>query len=222
MKLNSVLVFILLLFLQNVHGQNTRFETGIECGPGIIALRGNDIIKQYQDLSIGFTGSIFFQYNFHKILSFRTNLAFERKGSVTDAILTDLEGNQLGNVRIHSNFDYLTIPFLLKAGFGGKIHWYAQAGPFIGFLVKATSVSIGEEIDTHTSNETSLYKRFDIGFTSGIGLSVPIKEKMSASFEIRNNHGLYNISAKSVVNNGTIKTNSFCFLFGIAYTFDAL
>ncbi|MFZ4464215.1 MAG: porin family protein [Bacteroidales bacterium] len=222
MKLNSVLVFILLLFLQTVNGQNTRFETGIECGPGIITLRGNDFIKQYQDPAIGFSGGIFFQNNFHKTLSFRTNLAFERKGSVTDAILTDQEGNQLGNVRIHSNFDYLTMPFLLKASTGSNLHYYAQAGPYIGFLLKSSSVSKGDEIETHTSNETSLYKRFDTGFSTGIGLSIPIHENIRLSFEVRNNLGLYNISAKSVVNNGTIKTNSFNFLFGMAYGFDTI
>ena len=222
MKLNSVLVFILLLFLQNVHGQNTRFETGIDCGPGITALWGNDIIRQYHDPSIGISGGIFFQDNFHKTLSFRTNLAFERKGSVTDAILTDLEGNRLGNVRVHSNFDYLTIPFLLKAGTGSKLHLYAQAGPFIGFLLQANSVSKGEEFETHTSNQTSIYKRFDFGFTIGLGLTVPVKKKLNLSFEVNNNLGLYNIGATKIINNGSIKTNS-CYLhIGISYCFDTI
>lgn len=222
MKLNSVLLFILLLFLQNVHGQNTRFETGIDCGPGITALRGNDIIKYYNDPGIGFSGGIFFQNNFHKTLSFRTNLTFERKGTTTNIQLTDMEGNQLRNVRDHNNFDYLTMPFLLKAGFGGKIHWYAQAGPFIGFLLQAKSVSKAYEIGAHIMNQTSMYRRFDFGFLVGLGLTFPINEKLNASFEARNNLGLFNIDAKRIFNNGNIKTYSCNILFGVSYGFDTI
>lgn len=207
----------LLTVLGTTYGQTNKFDIGFEGSPSLIYLQGNDIIKQYHKPTIGFFGGLFFQYNFKKIVSLRTNIAFERKGSVLTAQTTDINGNPLGEVTAHTNFDYLTFPILVRATFGKKVRYFVNSGPYFGYLIKQTFVSKGDNIPTTTSDNTSLDKRFDTGISTGLGFSVPIKTKFAFSFEVRNNLGLYNVSAVPVANNGTIKTNSTNFLLGFTY-----
>jgi hypothetical protein len=199
------------------YGQTNKFDIGVEGSPSLIFLRGNDIIDNLHKPTIGFSGGLFFQYNFKKVVSLRTNIAFERKGSVLTSQTTDIIGNPLGEVNTHTNFDYLTLPILVRATFGKKVQFLVNAGPYFGYLIKQTFVIKGDNIPTTTSDNTFHDKRFDTGISTGLGLSVPIKTKFAFSFEVRNNLGLYNVSAVRVANNGTIKTNSTNFLLGFTY-----
>ena len=213
-------LFFGLLFLTvggTTYGQTNKFDIGVAGAPSLIFLRGNDFIDNNHKPTIGFSGGLFFQYNFKKVVSLRTNIAFERKGSVLTSQTTDINGNPLGEFTTHTNFDYLTLPILVRATFGKKVQFFVNAGPYFGYLIKQTFVSKGGNIPTTTSDNTFSDKRFDTGISTGLGLSVPIKTKFAFSFEVRNNLGLYNVSAVPVSNNGTIKTNSTNFLLGFNY-----
>jgi len=207
----------LLTVLGTTYGQTNKFDVGVEGSPSLIFLRGNDIIDNLHKPTIGFSGGLFFQYNFKKVVSLRTNIAFERKGSVLSSQTTDINGDPLGEITTNTNFDYLTLPILVRATFGKKVQFFVNAGPYFGYLIKQIFVSKGDNIPTTTSDNTSLDKRFDTGISTGLGLSIPIKTKFAFSFEVRNNLGLYNVSAVPVANNGTIKTNSTNFLLGFTY-----
>lgn len=189
-------------------------------GPSLISLRGNDILDKNNDLSFGFSSGLSFQYNFPKLISIRTNISFERKGFTTQGSATDQNGNQIGEITVHSYFDYLTIPILGRLTFGKKINFFVNAGPYIGYLIKQTNVTeaFSEYPKTETDN-TDKFKRIDFGVTTGLGARIPIKSKIFLSIEIRNNLGLTNISSLPVVNDGSIKTNSTNVLFGIEYRF---
>ncbi|OFY87282.1 MAG: hypothetical protein A3F72_17445 [Bacteroidetes bacterium RIFCSPLOWO2_12_FULL_35_15] len=39
-----------------------------------------------------------------------------------------------------NHFDYLTVPILLRATFGKRIKYFANAGMFFGYLIKQTIV----------------------------------------------------------------------------------
>jgi hypothetical protein len=199
------------------YGQTNKIEIGIEGSPSLVFLRGNDVIDNTQKPTIGVSCGLFFQYNINKFFSLRTNLAYERKGSRASGVATDIKGNYLGEITINTNFDYVTLPILARATYGKKIHLFVNSGPYIGYLFKHSIVITGDNIPTTTDEDISQYKRFDIGITGGLGLSIPIKTKFAFSFEVRNNLGLNNISQAKVVNDGTIKTNSTNFLLGLSY-----
>jgi hypothetical protein len=209
----------LLTVLGTTYGQTNKFDIGVEGSPSLIFLRGNDIIDNLPNTAVGFSGGLFFQYNFKKVVSLRTNIAFERKGAgyVFDFQSAVVNGNVLGEITTNGNFDYLTLPILVRATFGKKIQFFVNAGPYFGYLIKQTGVSKGDNIPTKKTDNTSFNKRFDTGISTGLGLSVPIKTKFAFSFEVRNSLGLYNVSAFPVANDGTVKTNSTNFLLGFTY-----
>ena len=197
--------------------QQNKFDIGIEGGPSRTFLRGNDFLEEFYDPKIGFSGGIFLQYNFPKIFSIRTNLAFERKGTLFKGTLINTNGEGYGEFTAHLNYEYLTLPVLIRAGFGNKVKYFVNAGPFLGHLMKQENIVKAAGYLTLTNEYTNSYKQFDVGITAGLGVTIPIKEKFYISCEIRNNQGLLDISKSQIYNGGTIKTNSTNLLVGLAY-----
>lgn len=220
MIMKHITILILITSLTtNIFGQQNKFNIGIEGSPSIIYLRGNAVGAGI-DPTFGFSGGLTFQYNFPKILSVRTNIAYERKGAVYLTYTTDNNGTVSGYFKQHFNFDYLTIPILLRASFGKKVNFFMNIGAFGGYLIKEKETF---EFTVNTSSltpidNTSAFKRIDMGVVFGFGLTVPIK-KILLSLELRNNTGLYNIDKPLGAYSPVLKTSSTNLLIGLAYKF---
>jgi hypothetical protein len=212
-------IIIIFISLKTSYGQTNKFDMGVEAGPSIIFQYGNDVLKESHRPMIGFMGGIFFQYNFKKIISLRTNIAFERKGSVFNSPVLDTNGYTIGEATTHSNFDYITLPMLVRASFGKRIQYFINVGPYFGFLIKQTFVTKGDIYPTSTVDKTRYFNRLDMGLTLGVGLIIPIKSTFTFSIEARNNLGLINLLDTFILNNGTVNNNSTNLIVGFAYKF---
>ena len=239
MKNFAVHTFFILALNTLVFGQESKLLIGIEGGPNKSTLNFTNIQVDYagnpmiqlnpiSSYSVGY----FFQYNFSKHLSLRTNVSFERKGS-----LRFFELNQKFGPTAFYKLDYLVVPLLFRATWGKKINFFVNAGPYLGLLLQEMTVT--EEKNNGTPQErydgTFFYKSFDYGISAGLGLSFPIGKNFKISTEIRNNTGLSNIIYdetydlwyeswfpshlfwSSYEENHTIKTRSLSFLVGFAY-----
>jgi len=203
-KQSSLIVIVFLLSVKIAFTQTNRTDLGFEGGLGVIYLRGSDAVVKYQQPAIGFCGGLFFQFNFKRIFSIRTCILSEKKGSATDLILTDSYGRTVQDLKLKTNLYYVTLPVLIRATFGKKSKFFLNGGPYIGYLIwQPSEVSLGV-----TLSNTAPLKKFDMGITTGLGFSIPIKSKSAFSIEIRHNLGLYNINPVLSSNNETIKTNS--------------
>ena len=127
--------------------------------------------------------------------------------------------NDNRKIIIHINFDYFTLPILLRTYIGKKHLFFTNAGPYVGYLIKQTDVDKGSNINTVTVDNTSYTQRLDAGFTIGLGVTIPIKKSFLFTFEIRNNLGLYNVSKGAMADDKGVKTNSTNFLLGFAHKF---
>jgi opacity protein-like surface antigen len=220
--------FLILITLVNssilTFGQTNKFEAGLEFGPSLKSLRGNDFIDDNKDISFGFSVGLTFQYNFPKLISIRTNISYEKKGSSSKFKATDELGNPIGDINFGSNFDYLIIPLLVRFTFFKRTNFFVNAGPYFGYLIKQRNFTEAfgefpkEEIDNIDN-----YKRNDFGISAGLGVRFPIKNKLFLSLEIRSNIGISNISSFPIpsVNDWIIKTNSTNLLIGFEYRFGA-
>jgi len=202
-----------------VCGQQNKFYIGIEGGPGLSHLRYIDPVEK-NAMTFGFSGGLFFQYNFPKIFSIRTNIAFERKSSRDQLTITSSGYDQYSIVKTTANlnYDYLVMPVLFKATFGKKINYFINAGPYFGYLLSQEFKYV--YYDLHNNfNQTASDKRYDIGLTAGLGISIPIKDRYLISCEIRNNLGLIDINNTSYPYYplSKTKTNSTNLQFGVAY-----
>lgn len=218
MKTKFLLIAVVFFYSVAILNAQNKINIGIEGGPSAIIIRGNEMVKEYQQFDAGYSAGLSFQYNFKRIISIHTGLAFERKGAVDrDVTFTDNNAMKLFSADIHSYYDYMVLPFLLRASFGKKATIFINAGPYIGYLLQARVVFKDPDAGKTKEDFTNQIKKLDWGATAGLGVSIPIKEKLVASIEIRNNLGLYNISALPVYNDGSIKTFSSNLLVGLAY-----
>ena len=197
-----------------VLGQKNKIDVGVEGGPSIAFQRGNEILSSYNNLRIGFSCGLFFQYNFPKLFSLRSNIAYEQKGSSMSFSTIDTNGNS-SVIKGCSNFNYLTIPILFRTTFGNKIKYFINVGTFIGYLISQKYIYKNDLFPPN--NASSQYKPFDFGLSCGLGFEIPVKGNLIISCELRNNLGLLNIAKGKIYNDGSIKTNSTNLLIGIAY-----
>lgn len=217
--MSKLILLIGLLFTTSLsHSQKNKFEIGLEGGPSLIRLFGNSYLNSSQKLDLGFAVGLGFQYNINPFFSLRTQLGFERKGSKMNIDLIDNFGNLISQGTTHYQINYLNIPILGRANFGQKIKFFVQLGPYFGVKLGEAFVTKNSQGFQGAFHDNSTLKKIDLGFTTGLGLSIPIKEKFAVSIEARNNLGLFNISNNS--GNNQIKTNTSNLLAGFSYRFN--
>ena len=183
---------------------STRFQIGIEGGPGLTMLRDTwFFFSDHTSVAIGLGGAIgvSFQYNFNDRLAVRTNLSYERKGWQ----------NKSGS--FHERYDYLILPVLLRINLGKKSRTFLNVGPYIGYLFSHSS-KMDNRIYYYKEWE---FTKFDFGMTLGFGVNIPVTRQFGATMEIRDNFGMVNIE------NGDEEdktyTNSTVIQFGFVYNF---
>ena len=199
-------------------GQENELKIGIETGPSLISIRGNDLANQNQSQFSGYAGGLTLQYSLHPNFSVKTNLAYERKGARSTAEITDPLGALLGETTYIANFDYLTIPVLGHFSFGENVRIFANFGPYLGFLLKQANITKPyNNVAKIKENNIDNFKRLDWGLTAGLGGGIAIKENIFLTLEVRHNLGLHSISKVRVFNDGKVLTRSTNFLLGVAY-----
>ncbi len=207
----SIFMFLLIV---SCFAQDKKLEFGIEGGPNISVIYP---VNGYTKIGIGFKAGVSFGFNFSKIFSLRTNISFERKVATYDAIqFADEEGMFWGTVKGHTNYDYLVLPVLIRAGFGKKVRCFANLGPYIGYLIQAKGPYVPITYSPNP-NETYIFtdnyaKKIDFGFTAGIGLTIPLGDKLAISLEARND-----LSLQSFLENSPTKLNTTNLLVGFSY-----
>lgn len=106
---------------------------------------------------------------------------------------------------------------MLRITFGQKMKYFFNAGPFMGYALKQTSLVEFPTSERIESDYKEFSKPWDFGLSAGAGIIISLGPKTDLNFEVRNNLGLVNTSKAPVIENGSIKTNSLNFLFGFSY-----
>lgn len=136
------------------------------------------------------------EYYFSDRWGIKTKLIYDQKGwnngvyidggfdPVVDGYITDY------------NLNYLTVPVLANWHFGRKRNWYLHFGPYVGFLMSATETEGGNDVK-------EAFNTTDFGLALGIGVKVPINDKMRIFFEYDGQGGfaeLFKESSEAITN----------------------
>ena len=217
-KLIIGIIFACLLAVK-LQAQENKLNIGVETGPGITLLHGNEVLSNPDYMPrLGYAVGVSAQYNFRYFFSIKTGLYYELKGEKIKGHYTDVNGTNIGTIYSHLNFNYLIIPVLAKVSFGKRTKLFIEGGPYVGFLFRE-----GEEEDAWGNYPKTIYiltpefKLEDVGLSVGAGVEIPIKQRFGITIEARNNIGLLNTADKPVYHNGTIQTFSTNFLVGFEY-----
>ena len=222
-KLLLSISLLLISFLN--YAQNSNIKFGIHAGLSYSTFYGYDIPANFglvysESPAFAFLGGINFEYQIKEKLSLKLELNYERKSQKGDnhIELTDVDGfTKSYNFTSKKNYDYLVLPIMVKYNFGNKNSFFANGGPFIGYLLKSNLTNDLEDIEginNDTDDTTDFNSKTDFGLSIGLGKKIEINEKNTISIEIRENLGLTNTSKDKVWGNGEAKTNSLNLIIG--------
>lgn len=216
--MKNTIVFIFFLFSISAFSQQNKWNVGIVGGSGITTIRHTNSRWYKPSPTIGFYTGLSAQYNLNQHFAIHTELAFDRKGTSDKATLTDQSGNIVGTGKITNQFNYLTLPILFRASVGNKVKYFIQTGPYLSYLLNQTmKYSSKEESSFNDSrNYTSQTPILDFGMSAGLGVAIPIKEKLAVSCELRGNYGFVDLNSKGSANTKALN-ESLNFLVGISY-----
>tara|TARA_B110000967_G_scaffold168645_1_gene177701 strand:- start:119 stop:751 length:633 start_codon:yes stop_codon:yes gene_type:complete len=196
----TILFLLALIFTSSIYSQ---IKIGLNAGA--------TYSKPYEgymgfDAGIDFLIGASFEYYLNENLLLKTNLNYERTSFGDSSPFTDNRGILIGQVKVTTNFDYLTIPIMAKYEFGNSKKFFVNGGPFLGFLLSAENKADIPSVGQITDNGNS--KNIDVGLSFGIGTKIYINDKSDLNIELRENLGLLNISDNEVYEGGNLKTNS--------------
>jgi hypothetical protein len=198
-------------------GQTGSFEAGLQIGPGLGWLRGNKLIDATDPL-IGLSAAGTLQYNISERLGLRAGIGIQRKGMRQAILLTDVDGNIIRQYNSPYAMDYVMVPLMLRASFGSRARLVVGAGPYVGILLRARQ-SFGDEGRFPTVDNTDNLKQWDMGISASLGAAFPLNDAFALQAEARYDKGLTNVSALPLIDDGSIRTNAVCLLFGCTYRF---
>jgi len=139
--------------------------------------------RRQSDVSSGYNFAGSMDYYFSNRWSLKGKLIYDQKGWDNDVILDSNTGDYYP-----TNYDvnYLTVPVMANWHFGKKRNWYLDFGPYVGFLLSAKDSRYG-------TNVTSGFNSTDFGLALGIGVKIPVSDKIKIFFEFDGQGGSTNI-----------------------------
>ena len=165
MKKLLILFSILFLFSVMTFAQ---MQVGIKAGLNIANLGGSDadnLVGQSLDSKTGFSGGVFFTYQFNNMFAIQPEAYYSMKGATYS----------ISGANLTVSLDYIEIPVLLKLIIpveGSNIKPSIFAGPAIGFntthkmKVEYSGQTLEEDIQDTKSTD------FSLAFGGGIGFMV--------------------------------------------------
>ncbi len=171
------ILFALTIFLSSpLYSQESKMAIEIYGGPTLSSITTSNALTEIKSRN-GFDFGLNVGYQLSTIFSIHTGLIFERKGGIT----TNGSGIPQDNWDSEDwNLDYLILPLSVRASVGKKIRAFGEAGMYAAFLTssKVKLLSYDDEL-MDTISFDKLGNGTDYGFLAGLGMVVPLNDKLS-------------------------------------------
>ena len=163
--MKKALLFLTLLLAPLLMAQAQYVRLGAKGGGGFYRLHGGDGSSDYTNsLGVYHIGGVV-SYEFVSRIAVQAELLYAQKGFTYEDFRHNQTDDLSGDLRLH----YIELPLLFKLQKGGL---FAEAGPYIGYLLDASD---DFRLDSAGTSPPPFYasdrlNRFDYGYTVGIGI----------------------------------------------------
>ena len=154
-------------------------EFGFNVGYNNSTISNSDVSA---DSAIGFNVGGSVDYYFSDRWSIKGKLIYDQKGW-DNGFIEDSDGFSYVT---DFNVNYLTVPVMANWHFGSKRNWFLEFGPYMGFLLNAEDVRFGTDV-------TDGFNSTDFGLALGIGVKIPLSDKLKLFFEYEGQGGVSDI-----------------------------
>ncbi len=176
-KLSTILLIILGFCGMAAAQQKNDFEFGVNAGLNISYVHDSNITEHAHTLT-GFNAGISAERYFFDSWSLKAKVIYDEKGW-TNGYLDGNNGPEVDKVTLKLN--YITVPVMVNWHFGRSKNWYAELGPYIGFLHNANAG--GSYVNDDFNSE-------DAGVSMGLGFKLPVTERIKFFVEYEGQYGL--------------------------------
>jgi hypothetical protein len=199
-----------ILLVTPTFAQNEKMSLGVKLIPGMTNSTGKLI-----DTSIkpSYGAGLVFTSNFTSVLGIETGISFRNYGYKSEITFVNSSGQPLGSTNAAFNYDYLSLPLLLRLNVGS---FYFSLGANLDFLISAKA-NYGEVVmvsGTETKKEDiQNTKKLVVEPTLAIGYQFNINDKFGVNLE-----GMFSYTANGVLSEGTgLKLMNFGLGIGLTY-----
>jgi len=193
---NTLFLFLFLSISSIVYSQNFSISITGGINASYFKFEANSpIFPQNSPYSSkpGFMTAIEGKLNLNSFLAFRGGVNYLRKGATNKVNLTDENGNPTGDGEIQTNVDYISLPILVETYLLENDILFFNVGYSFDFMQQAeTKYDYGETFQGNT-DETNNFTKVDYSLLVGLGVQVPISEKLTFLFEGRWQNSLTDI-----------------------------
>ena len=187
--MKKALLFFVLISAPLMLAQAQYARFGAKAGGGFASTYGADGSSDYTNpLGVYHIGGIV-SYEFVSRIAVQAELLYAQKGFTYEDFIYAPGEDLSGDLRLH----YLELPLLFKLQKGGL---FAEAGPYIGYLLSASddfrlsTAGTNPDVEPPSFYDSDHLQRFDYGYTVGLGIMLDNGFFMS----IRNTGGFRSFS----------------------------
>lgn len=145
----------------------------------------------------GINVGLVIDYYFSNSWSIKGKLIYDQKGWDKGFIefydLNEFDPNLPGGsgpYKTNFELNYLTIPVMANWHFGRTKNWYLNFGPYVGFLMSAKETAFGTDVKDG-------FNATDFGLALGIGVKIPVSDKLKIFIEYDEQTGISNVFKES-------------------------
>ncbi len=176
MKKLSLLLSLSLTLMQHTSSAKTDFFVGIKGGLSIPSLRAGESVNDWNKNYVSRRGpyfGVFAEFVLNRFFSFQPEIAYAAEGGKRNGIqpigipvqyLADFQkafntdkDYLYAGLNSTSRVNYLQLPLLLKFNYPiackGRLNVFAQAGPYVGYLVAAKQIVKTENLRVYMDGE---------------------------------------------------------------------
>ncbi len=177
-------------------------EFGVNIGVNYSTVTESSSFLQ-ADSGFGINAGFSADYYFSKQWSIKGKLIYDQKGWDNGTF-----EDEFGVYSTNYNLNYLTVPVMANWHFGRTNNWYLNFGPYAGFLLSAEETTGG--IDVKEAFNTT-----DFGIAFGIGVKIPVSDKLKLNLEYEGQGGFSDIF--KVSNTGRVTNSRGAFNVGLNF-----
>jgi hypothetical protein len=229
-----LLTIFVVAFFNNVNFAQSKCSIGIILGPNYVSFRGSDFFQNTESDYGSLVGG-FVEYKINKSLSISSGFNFEQKAlnyrsEYSYSYLNDLDQVVTVDcdVKTVNNYQYFSIPLLLKFRFGKNKSIFINGGVFSAHLQNHKKKRIITDKEGNSYKMSFLNPNFsladefqglDCGLSFGFGKSFELTKKDKILLELRDSYGLKNIveGINDYGQTGVVKSNTVCLIIGWSF-----
>jgi len=196
-KISFFFIILLLILCNSLFAQN--FSIGIKDGINWSTIKGRYDFKNFENTQIkkvnGHNFGLIINYQINNFLSLQTEFNYEEKGFKFKNVLIGC--GYSGNYELK----YLTIPLIANFELGKSVKYFSYTGFYFSILISADNQTVVSSIITHVQphllvkydhshDAKDQFNKNEIGAVIGIGIKIPLCDKVKFMINGRYNFGL--------------------------------